>query len=163
MNSFTIFEFNKSSDISNWITIDDIVMGGRSTSEFVLSKEGNGIFKGNVSLENNGGFSSIRHRFKSIDSKDYLKFVIHIKGDGKTYQFRIKANANDYYSYIFNFSTTGDWQIIEIQFREMSPSFRGTLLNKVNFSGEKMQEIGFLIGNKKAEDFRLEIKKIELQ
>lgn len=163
MNSFTIFEFNKSSDISNWITIDDIVMGGRSTSEFVLSKEGNGIFKGNVSLENNGGFSSVQHRFKSIDSNDFSKFVIHIKGDGKTYQFRIKANANDYYSYIFNFSTTGDWQIIEIPFREMSPSFRGTLLNKVNFSGEKMQEIGFLIGNKKAEDFTLEIKKIELQ
>lgn len=163
MNSFTIFEFNKSSDISNWITIDDIVMGGRSTSEFVLSKEGNGIFKGNVSLENNGGFSSVQHRFKSIDSNDFSKFVIHIKGDGKTYQFRIKANANDYYSYIFNFSTTGDWQIIEIPFEKMSPSFRGTILNQANFPGEKMQEIGFLIGNKKAEDFTLEIKKIELQ
>lgn len=163
MNTFAIVEFNKSSDISNWITIDDIVMGGRSTSEFVLSKEGNGIFKGNISLENNGGFSSVRHRFKSIDSKDYLKFVIHIKGDGNTYQFRIKANANDYYSYIFNFSTTGDWQIIEIPFEKMFPSFRGTLLNQANFSSEKIQEIGFLIGNKKAGDFRLEIKKIELQ
>lgn len=163
MNTFTIFEFNKNSDISNWITVDDIVMGGRSSGEFLLSKEGVGIFKGNVSLENNGGFSSVRYRFKSIDSNDFTKFVIRIKGDEKTYQFRIKANANDYYSYIFNFETTGDWQSVEIPFREMPPSFRGTLLNKANFSGEKIQEIGFLIANKKAEDFRLEIKKIELK
>lgn len=163
MNSFTIFEFNKNSDISNWNIVDDIVMGGRSSSEFELSEKGIGVFKGTVSLENNGGFSSVRHRFKSIYSNDFSKFVIHIKGDGKTYQFRIKANANDYYSYIFDFSTTGDWQIIEIPFGKMAPSFRGTILNRANFSDESIQELGFLIGNKKAEDFRLEIKKIEIK
>ncbi|NOQ28186.1 MAG: CIA30 family protein [Bacteroidales bacterium] len=162
MNSFTIIEFSKNSDISNWNIVDDIVMGGKSSSEFELSEKGSGIFKGSVSLENNGGFSSVQHRFKNIDSNAFLKFVIHIKGDGKRYQFRIKANANDYYSYIFNFPTTGDWQIVEIPFGKMSPSFRGTILNQSNFSGEKIQEIGFLIGNKKAEDFKLEIKKIEL-
>jgi hypothetical protein len=138
-------------------------MGGRSSSDFVLNEEGNGIFKGYVSLKNNGGFSSVRYRIKNIDSNNFSKFVIHIKGDGKTYQFRTKANTNDYYSYIFNFSTTGEWQIVEIPFIKMPPSFRGTLLNQENFHGKSIQEFGFLIANKKAEKFRLEIKKIELQ
>ena len=45
----------------------------------------------------------------------------------------------------------------------MYPAFRGRKLNIENYQGEKMQEIAFLIGNKKNENFRLEIDKIEIQ
>ena len=31
-------------------------MGGRSSSTFKLDKDGLGVFEGNISLENNGGF-----------------------------------------------------------------------------------------------------------
>ena len=43
-----------------------------------------------------------------------------------------------------------------------SAQFRGRKLNMSNFNYEKLSEIGILIGNKKNEDFRLEIIKIEL-
>ena len=163
MNSLVIFDFNKNSDLSNWNIVDDTVMGGRSSGRFDLSSEGKGIFYGSVSLENNGGFSSVRHRFKRINSGEYNKFIIRLKGDGKKYQFRIKSNADDYYSYIKYFSTSHDWQIIEIAFNELYPTFRGRELDQPNFSGESLEEIGFLFGNKIAEDFRLEIDKIEIK
>ena len=45
----------------------------------------------------------------------------------------------------------------------MYPSFRGRKLNKSNFSESEIQEIAFLIGNKKEENFKLLIDKIELK
>ena len=55
------------------------------------------------------------------------------------------------------------WQEIEIALSDLYPSFRGYKMNMPNFPGETMEELAFLIANKKAEDFRLEIDKIELQ
>ena len=69
----TIFDFNKNSSLKNWAIVDDVVMGGRSDGHFVMNEQGNAVFHGKVSLENNGGFSSVRHDFKSTDVSDYDK------------------------------------------------------------------------------------------
>ncbi len=89
MDSLIIFDFNTKSKIQNWKIVDDRVMGGESLSTFTLSPEGNGIFKGHVSLENYGGFSSLRYRFDKLEVKKYSKIILKLKGDGKKYQFRI--------------------------------------------------------------------------
>ena len=158
-----IFDFNKKSNLKNWSIVDDVVMGGRSSGSFSLSSDGHGVFEGEVSLENNGGFSSVRYNFEKISIKDYTAISLKIKGDGKQYQFRIKSSSGDYYSYIFNFLTTGEWQEITIPINQMYPSFRGRKLNRPNFSEDSIEEIAFLIGNKKEETFILLIDKIELK
>ena len=163
MQVLTLVDFNEQSAIDNWYIVDDVVMGGRSAGSFSLSPEGHGIFTGEVSLENNGGFSSVRHRFSPIELQGYTRCVIRLKGDGKRYQFRIKANTRDYYSFISHFSTDGTWQTVEIPLHEMYPSFRGRKLDMPNYSGERMEEIALLIANKKAESFRLVIDKIEFR
>jgi NADH dehydrogenase [ubiquinone] 1 alpha subcomplex assembly factor 1 len=163
MSSQIIFNFNKSSDIKNWIVIDDVVMGGKSSGSFKLNSDGYGVFLGDISLENNGGFSSVRYRFEKILINKSTKISIRIKGDGKKYQFRIKSNSADYYSYISSFSTTGEWQEIEIPLKDMYPSFRGRKLDQPNFSNDAIEEITFLIGNKNKEKFQLLIDKIELK
>ena len=163
MSSQIIFNFNKSSDIKNWIVIDDVVMGGKSSGSFKLNSDGYGVFLGDISLENNGGFSSVRYRFEKILINKSTKISIRIKGDGKKYQFRIKSNSGDYYSYISPFSTTGEWQEIEIPLKDMYPSFRGRKLDQPNFSNDTFEEITFLIGNKNKEKFQLLIDKIELK
>ena len=162
MNSLVIFDFNKNSDLSNWNIVDDTVMGGRSSGRFDLSSEGKGIFYGSVSLENNGGFSSVRYQFEKIKVTEKEKIIIRIKGDGKTFQFRVKDDSGKYYSYISTFSTSGDWQEIEILLKNMSPSFRGRKLDLPDFSHDYIEEITFLIGNKKTEEFKLLIDKIYL-
>lgn len=45
----------------------------------------------------------------------------------------------------------------------MYPSFRGRKLAQPNFSSDHVEEIAFLIGNKKPESFKLMIDKIELK
>lgn len=163
MSTQVIFDFNSDSDIQGWKTVDDSVMGGVSSSDFTLSPDGYGLFEGRVSLENNGGFSSLRYRFKKIQIDKSGSVVIKLKGDGKKYQFRIKNKSSDYYSYIYNFETSGEWEEIEIPLSDFYPSFRGMKLDIPNFAHSEMEGIGMLIGNKKAENFILLIDKIELK
>ncbi len=163
MNSLTIFDFSTKSDIQDWRIVDDVVMGGRSSSSITLNTDGFGVFKGYVSLENNGGFSSVRYQFEKTEVKRFTKIILKLKGDGKKYQFRVKSNSTDYYSYIMPFSTSGELQEVEITLRDMYPSFRGRKLDQPNFSANHIEEITFLIGNKKAEEFKLLIDKIELK
>ena len=163
INDGVIFDFKNADNISNWIILDDVVMGGRSYGNFELNSEGTGVFYGNVSLENNGGFSSVRYRFNKQNPKNFTKFLLRVKGDGKTYQFRVKNSRNNYHSYIYRFQTTNKWETIEIPFTEMHPAFRGRKLNMENYQGKQMEEIAFLIGNKKKESFQLLIEKIEVQ
>ena len=163
MQAQVIFDFNKKSDLQDWIIVDDVVMGGRSSSTFKLDKDGLGVFEGNISLENNGGFSSLRYRFLKRTIKEYAQVKIILCGDGKKYQFRIKSNRGDYYSYIISFLTSGEWQEIVIPLKDMYPSFRGRRLNQPNFSNDSIEELTFLIGNKKSERFKLLIDKIVLE
>ena len=163
MQAQVIFDFNKKSNLQDWIIVDDVVMGGRSSSTFKLDKDGLGVFEGNISLENNGGFSSLRYRFLKRTIKEYAQVKIILCGDGKKYQFRIKSNGGDYYSYITSFLTSGEWQEIVIPLKDMYPSFRGRRLNQPNFSNDSIEEVTFLIGNKKNERFKLMIDKIVLE
>ena len=163
MQQFILFDFEKNADIRRWNIVDDGVMGGLSAGRFRISEAGHGLFTGMVSLENNGGFSSLRYYFNPVETGSFGKFTLRLKGDGKTYQFRVKSQANEYYAYICDFKTTGEWQTIEIPFGSLYPSFRGRTLNMPNYPGKQLGEIGFLIGNKKAESFALEIDKIGLE
>ena len=163
MQERVIFDFNKKSDLQDWIIVDDVVMGGRSLSTFKLNEDGIGVFEGNISLENNGGFSSLRYRFLKKTIKEYTQVKIRLRGDGKKYQFRIKSNTADYFSYIAPFQTSGKWQEIVIPLEDLYPSFRGRRLNQPNFSSDYIEELAFLIGNKKSESFKLLIDKIALE
>ncbi|MFP4846463.1 CIA30 family protein [Winogradskyella sp. PE311] len=161
--NMTLFNFSTDSDISNWQILDDVVMGGRSNGNFKLNTAGYGEFYGAISLKNNGGFSSLRYYFDAIESKTYSKFVIKLKGDGKSYQFRVKDKSSNRHSYIFKFNTTTDWQTVEIPFSKMYASFRGYELDIPNYDGKTMSEVAILIGNKKEESFKLLIDSITLE
>lgn len=162
MCSKMIFDFNKESDVQDWNVVDDVVMGGLSSSQFKLNSDGLGEFVGHVFLANNGGFSSVRYQFEKTEVTKYTRIKIRLKGDGKNYQFRVKNKSNDYYSYITTFTTTKEWQVIEIVLKDMYPSFRGRRLNTPNFSHDFIEQIELLIRNKKNEDFKLIIDTIEL-
>ncbi|HEY9184183.1 MAG TPA: CIA30 family protein, partial [Salegentibacter sp.] len=163
MLTLLLFDFSKTEDWSGWETVNDGVMGGNSSSDLESSTGGNAIFKGSVSLENNGGFASLRYDFDPQNIKIYKKAFILLKGDGKTYRFRIKSSLKDKASYTYTFKTTGGWQTVEVPLTEMEAVYRGQKLELPNFSADTIGEIRFLIANKKAEDFRLEINKIGLK
>ena len=162
-SSSNIYDFKNNSDITGWYVVNDGVMGGLSKGTMSITDEGYGLFKGYVTTENNGGFSSVRYTFNKKDVSKFKYVVLKLKGDGKSYQFRIKENAAQRHSYITTFNTSGDWETIKIPLNSFYPSFRGYRLNKANFPGDFMEEVAFLIGNKVKESFALEIEEINLQ
>jgi hypothetical protein len=159
---FTLFDFSPKGNLDTWLVVNDVVMGGRSNSRFYIGDEGHAIFEGTVSLENYGGFASVRYQFDKLPANEYNSCEIRLRGDGKRYQFRVKSSRFDRASYITYFETNGEWQTVKIPLSEMYPYFRGVRLNQPNYPGEVLEEIAFLIGNKKAERFLLEIDWIKL-
>ena len=162
MSQNIVYDFDNQSDLSNWVIVNDDVMGGLSSCEMNIDNNGNGVFEGQISTANNGGFSSIRLNLDKIDVKEGAYFQIRLKGDNKEYQFRIKTNRRDYYSFVIPFKTSGEWETITIPLKEMYPSFRGRKLDMNNFSDDYFEQITFLVGNKKNERFKLTIDSIGL-
>ncbi len=158
-----LFDFSNNSDLNNWFVVDDGVMGGRSAGNLSISKEGHGVFSGDVSLENNGGFSSLRYSFEQKEIANFSVCKIRLRGDGKRYQFRVKQDRYNRYSYISYFETSGEWETIEIPLSSMYPTFRGRKLDMPNFPKKVLEEVTFLIGNKTAESFKLELDWIILE
>ena len=163
LSNLVLFDFSESNNLEKWRIVNDGVMGGLSEGSFLITESGNGLFSGQISLENNGGFSSVRYNPGMINIEGYNTLALRLKGDGKKYQVRIRENNDDYFSYITTFQTLGQWETIEIPLKEMYPSFRGRTLDRPNFKGNTIVELTFLIGNNKAEKFQLEIKKAYLK
>ncbi len=161
--SSMIYNFNKKDNNTSWYIVDDGVMGGLSEGKFTVDQEGNGVFSGYVTTENNGGFSSVRYEMDKKDVSQFSSVVIKLRGDGKKYQFRIKSNTVQRYSYVNNFSTSGKWEIKKLSFDDFIPMFRGNTLEKPNYPGKFMAEIAFLIGDNRKENFKLEIERIYLE
>lgn len=159
----TIFDFSENTKISQWKVINDDVMGGLSKGDFYLNETGNGVFEGGISLENNGGFSSVQYAFDQIKIERYVTFKLEIKGDGKPYQFRAKRSTSDEHSYIATFETTGEWQTVAIKIKDMIPQYRGEQLPMTNYPGDQLEQVTFLFGNKKEEQFTLEIDTITME
>ena len=157
-----IFDFKTGADIANWQIEDDRVMGGISQGRFELNEEGHGHFHGMVTVESNGGFSSVQNNSYDLEVQPNDHIALRVTGDGHTYQLRVKDSQDTYYSYEKTFPTSGEWEEIKISLKDMYPSFRGRKLDMPNFSKDHIEEIVFLIGNKRTENFRLLIDKIAL-
>lgn len=158
-DKLTIFDFTQENSGKGWYIVNDGVMGGLSKGEFSIENK-LAVFKGEVSTDNNGGFTMIQNRFKTIVTKNFKGFVIKLKGDGKDYQFRVKSDRYQQYSYVFQFSTSGEWEEISIPFSDLVPRFRGRAVDLPNFDGGQIQEVAFLIGNKRDEPFELLVSAI---
>ena len=160
-DQLTLFDFQANNNPADWVIVNDGVMGGLSRSEIDLPEGGAAVFRGVVSLENNGGFASTRTTSRNYDLGGYSGILIQVKGDGKRYQFRMRAGDRfDGVSYRCHFETEANkWMIIRVPFAECTPVFRGRVLPDVApISAEHIQQLGFLISDKQQGPFKLEIK-----
>ncbi len=148
-------------------TINDGVMGGRSTSQIQVTSEGT-HFSGEVSLANNGGFASMRgqwtlHEVSKQPEKSH-QIQLTFKGDGKRYQFRLfTADNSDGSAYVFNFETKpGETITMTAPLSAFSTSFRGRSIQKPPLKLANILEYGLLIGDKQEGTFSLWLKGLKL-
>jgi hypothetical protein len=101
-----LVDFNNANEVAAWTTVNDPVMGGRSTSAITFG-DGGLTFSGTISLENNGGFASARGpENPDIGRKaaGATSLLIRAVGDGKTYVVRVGVGGQPW-SYIQRFTT----------------------------------------------------------
>ncbi|WP_291136652.1 CIA30 family protein [Flavobacterium sp. UBA7663] len=164
MSTSMIYDFNKESLKTDWIIEDDGAMDGIPLGKFSIDKDGNGVFSGTNSLDNNGVYSSVRRQFDKIQTNENSKILIRLKGDGNEYQFKIKDKSDVLYSYMTTFETSGKWETIEIKLSDLYPSYRGLRQqNSKNYNRDSFVEIAFFIANTEKKSFKLILDKIELK
>jgi len=158
--AMVLFDFRKQDDLVDWRVVNDGVMGGLSRGEIIMTGSGTAVFQGILSLENNGGFSSTRTLPRPYNLVGYEGITLRVRGDGNMYQFRLHLDdLFDSVAYRCRFQTeAGAWMLVEIPFNECVPVFRGRELSSVGPAvPAKIQQIGFLISDKQAGSFRLEV------
>lgn len=145
----------------NWRVVNDGVMGGLSQGQLDFA-DGVMRFRGNLSLENNGGFSSIRTEAVDFNLSNDLGILVLAKGDGRTYQVRLESDAKwngRTVSFSGDFKTTeGQWQQVKIPFSSFRGSWRGRDLPEHKLDPSQIYRVGIILADKEEGPFDLEMK-----
>lgn len=89
-------EFDSELSVDAWYVQNDTVMGGVSSSDLSWS-DGDLIFSGNLSTDNNGGFTSMRGPILPfIPSSGLTAISVVAQGDGRTYLMQIRTDTDSY-------------------------------------------------------------------
>jgi NADH dehydrogenase [ubiquinone] 1 alpha subcomplex assembly factor 1 len=162
----TLLDFDDPADAALWRPVDDVVMGGVSRSAFDQAGAGVARFHGNVSLENSGGFASVRTPPRDWDTAGAAAFVLRVRGDGKTYKFTIRTGDGfDGIQYQQRFtSAVAAWSDVRLPVREFVATFRG---RKVPFAPSldpaKVRALGLMISDRQAGPFELQVDRIAIE
>ena len=161
LNQNLVIDLSQINEPKRWFIVNDGVMGGRSVSSFQADKD-SAKFSGEISLDNNGGFSSVYRPLSNFNSA-FKKVTIDIVGDGQTYQIRTASNIQGYrVAYKHEFKTLpGESQTIEFQLDDFEATFRGRLIsNAPKLTETEIREVGFLMTKKQPGEFALQVNQI---
>jgi NADH dehydrogenase [ubiquinone] 1 alpha subcomplex assembly factor 1 len=163
MREHPLFTFTETDASDAWTTVHDTVMGGVSTGQVRISDEQTMIFAGAVSLENNGGFASVRGECPTSDLAAYDGLHLRIRGDGRKYSLSIRTDlrvaAGAYYHDIE--TRDGEWQEIDVAWTDFRVrSFGRPIPGAPPLNTRDIRSIGFIIADKQAGPFRLEVDRI---
>lgn len=143
-----------------WSPENDNVMGGISKGEAVVG-DGVLLFRGSLSLENDGGFAQVRMQNLGYDLSGKKGIKLRVMGDGRTYQLRLATDARHRGSriaYSVEFPTkAGEWTEAEVLFADLKPSHHGDALDGPPVNLAQVEEMSFLIGDKREGPFSLKV------
>lgn len=146
-----------------WTPINDGVMGGLSQSRLRLDEQGVARFEGRVSLENNGGFASVRHRLRQPAPENSRQIRLQVLGDGHVYKLALRVDeAFDGVSYQADFlPASHQWMDIDLGLDQFMPVFRGRAAAAPALTSfAPVQQLGLMIANRQAGAFCLKLRSI---
>jgi len=156
----TLYDFAGGESVRRFQSINDVVMGGISRGELVALEGEGALFQGVVSLENNGGFASVRSLPEDHRLAGYAGIRLRVKGDGKTYKLTLKTSAAlDGVQYQARFQPpAGAWVSIAIPFSAFVPTVRGRVLGEVPpVDPAAILTVGFMISDRQEGPFSLTV------
>lgn len=158
--------FDGSTSEPRWVAVNDGVMGGRSQGGPTMAN-GHIQFRGELSLANNGGFSSIRTVGQAFDLTGAESVVLRVRGDGRPYQLRLATDARHRgitVSFGGEFATKdGQWTEVRVSLDSLQRTVHGERLDDVPFDPARVREIGLLIADGQEGPFALDVDWIRLE
>ena len=146
---------------TGWQTVLDGVMGGLSTGRIAEGDGGTLRFSGELSLENNGGFSQIRTSVPEGTFAGTTGLLFRVKGDGRTYQCdirssRLRVMAGGYQS---TFRTkAGEWVEVAVPFDQcVANNFGQRMRNAPALDPASIESVGITLADKKEGPFAIEV------
>jgi monofunctional biosynthetic peptidoglycan transglycosylase len=155
-----IFDFRLQCAGEGWTPINDVVMGGLSRSTLDVTGQDTAVFRGVVSLENNGGFASVRSRANLYDLQGYEGVILRVRGDGKRYKLNLSMKptiGGVLYRAAFE-SEVSAWQVVRLPFTAFHPTFRGRrLADAAPLDPGHVRAFELMISDRQAGSFALEL------
>lgn len=161
-----LFDFGAPDAAMSWRNQDDTVMGGRSGSTASVSDSAL-AFRGNLSLENNGGFASV---ISEVDpslgdrAAGGERLRIRAVGDGRTYIVQARVGAR--YSYIQRFATeAGVPRVYELPIADFQPvTFMLTpaVSAPPALDPADLSQLAFYLTDKQAGPFALRVERVDV-
>ena len=116
-------------DHSPWRLVTDSVMGGRSTGSMDRTEKSQRsvmTLSGRVSTENNGGFIQMVQdipRQIALMASRYEGIRLNVSGNGETYNIHLRTADLwlPWQAYRANFTSSAQWQTVDIPFEDFSP------------------------------------------
>lgn len=141
----------------SWI-VNDGVMGGVSQSSLRQDEDGM-FFEGVVSLENNGGFASMRSSVQFPQGIQLIELLA--KGDGKRYKLVLRTELAPRVTYVADFIALPTWQTYRFNLSQFKSTFRGRDVNAPTLSFSDVIDFGILISNNQAGSFAIQLKTLK--
>ncbi len=158
------FRLDFQDGVGTWGTVLDGVMGGRSTGRVSQPEPGLLRFRGELSLENNGGFSQMRTAVRAGAMEGAEGLVLEVLGDGRTYNFDIRQSTVRTMagSYQQRFETRdGEWTTVQLPLSDFALYSFGRKVRRARpLDAAKIESIGVTLSDKKAGPFSLELRSI---
>lgn len=161
-----LFDFTGTEAAKEWQTVNDGVMGGVSEGQFKITNKNTMEFFGTLSLKNNGGFASVRTKGKKLGLEKGDTLVVKVKGDGREYSLNLYLNKPLIaFSYRATVQTKKDeWIEVEIPLDKFeATSFGRPVKDAGAVKPEEINAVGFMLGDKKAGPFKMEVEWIKVE
>lgn len=161
-NSKLLDDFKTTSTIGTWISVNDGVMGGLSKGGPKINQEKKMVFKGEISLANNGGFSSIRTRGSVLSLSNYNGLEIKIKGDGRMYYLTSRSNSKRMLAFWSPIQPAkNEWTVIRVPFDSFYATYFGKKIPMMSLNTKKITSIGLMLYDKQGGSFEIETEYIK--
>jgi hypothetical protein len=114
---------------ARWEFISDQVMGGLSTGNLTLEREGEQAIlhlQGTVSTKNNGGFIQARLKLPERLPKSAIGLELRVKGNGQAYYIHARTGGTilPWNFYQAAFDVTPEWTVVRIPFADFNAQGR---------------------------------------
>ncbi len=155
-----LFAFPSSAAAAEWQAVNDGVMGGVSDGRFRITDAQTLKFQGTLSLENNGGFASVRSRPRMLGLQAGDTLVARVRGDGREYQLNLYTPARRMaFSYRAPMPTRrSEWTEVRIPLdRFEATSFGRRMAGAGPVNPVNVASVGFLLADGAPGPFVLEV------